>query len=34
VTLEDARAAAARLFHPEAMRVVAVGKPQGLTATG
>ncbi|WP_051329228.1 M16 family metallopeptidase [Geminicoccus roseus] len=34
VTLDDVRAAAARLFHPDAMRIVAVGKPQGLTATG
>ena len=31
VSLADVQAAAARLFHPEAMRVVAVGKPEGLT---
>ncbi|HWL68581.1 MAG TPA: pitrilysin family protein [Geminicoccus sp.] len=33
VTLADVQAAAARLLHPEAMRVVAVGRPQGLVAT-
>jgi zinc protease len=32
LTLEEVQAAARRLFHPDAMRVVAVGKPQGLKA--
>jgi zinc protease len=33
VTLGDVHAAAAKLFHPDAMRIVAVGKPEGLVAT-
>lgn len=33
ISLEEVHAAAARLLHPDSMRVVAVGKPQGLSAT-
>ncbi|MEQ8747243.1 pitrilysin family protein [Pyruvatibacter sp.] len=33
VTLDDITRAAARLLNPDALRIVAVGAPQGLTAT-
>ena len=33
VTLEDARRVAAELFHPEALTIVVVGKPEGLVST-
>jgi len=33
VTLEDARRVAARLFDPEALTVVVVGRPEGLVST-
>lgn len=30
VTLDEVKAAAARLYHPDALRIVAVGRPEGL----